>query len=257
MKEIYRQKEEVISEREIGLNNQELYLLRLVMHNYQTIEITEFLEIQIDHYFYMINSIKSKLKCNTWYQVIIKCFKNGTLKQEDFIDEIIKKEAVIYSEVLADYLMNSDVALAYIAKLVKEFIVKCDNKLRDNNKENFSRTERDYLDLKFSGKDEEYVKKRLNRSVKEVDSLQEEILNKLSTNNWYSAFKKAFHLKIISKPDQLNLHIDVEATNTASKMISFYTFKNMKIKEKQLAVYHELLRYYTTIEFKFLEQADL
>lgn len=257
MKKSFKEMEEMISDREIALNNQEVYLLRLVIHDYKTFEIIDFLEIQIDHYFHMINSIKSKLKCNTWYQVIIKSFKNGTLKQEDFIDDIVKNEAVLYSELLANHLIKSGADLTHIAKLVKEFLVKCDIKLRDNNKENFSKSEQDYLDLKFKGKGEESIKKRLKMGSKEIETIQESVLDKLSSNNWFNAFKKAFHLEIVSKYDKLDLHIDIESTNTASNMISFYSFKNMSMKEKQLAVYHELLRYYTIIEYKFLEQANL
>lgn len=258
MKNVYKQKEEEINfNREIALNEKEVYLLRLFLHGYQTFEITDFLEIHIDQYFHMINSIKSKLRCITWYQVIIKSFKNGSLKQEDFIDDIVKNEAVFYSELLIEPSSKPEIELDYISKLVIEFITKCDNKLRFNNKENFSSSELDYLDLKFKGFEEDIIKKRLDRSLKEIETLEENIFYKLNTNNWFNALKKAFHLEIVPKHNILDLHIDVEATNTASNIVSLFSFKNMSIKEKQLAVYHELLRYYATIEFKFLEQADL
>ena len=240
-----------------SLSLTEVFVLRLTLHEYSDFEIIDFLEIELEGLFKTLNSIKYKLNANSFFQIVVVSFKKGFLNPEDFVNDIVKNQALLYSETITSYLVQPNIDTDIISNLVLEFYTQSEFKIRDNNKEHFSSLEQDYLDLKVKGVNEEVLEKRLKIGYKEADSMQQTLFKKLKTNNWYNALKNAFHLDMISKPNKLMRYTDIEVTNTMSNMISFYTFKNMVLKEKQLAVYNELIRFYTKLELFFLEQVDL
>lgn len=242
-------------EQSFDLTKKEIYFLRLVLHNYATFEILDFLEIEIDHYFFMITSIKSKLKCESWYQAILKSFKNNILKHEDYIDDIIKEEAERYSAIIInkqDYSINKELV---IESLIIEYSRDSSNKLKVNQTDKLNQDEEELIWLKYKGFKEGEILVKLNKNSSYLYSTEENVFSKLNVNNWFNTFKKAHLLETLIDEDNPKISISAEIKSTASKIISFFFLKNITDKEKQLMVYHELLNYYAKIQFNFLEQA--
>ncbi|WP_335973301.1 hypothetical protein [Gaetbulibacter jejuensis] len=248
---------EVISNRALNLNTTEVYVLRLILHGYSNFEIIDFLEIELDRLFKTIDSIKFKMGCTSWYRVIIKSFQLEVIKQEDFIDEIVKQQALIFSEKIATNIFVQKVSNKDVKKQIIEFYHHCNSVLKHNNKENFSVDEREYLKLKFKGLSNDNISGKLQLGNDKIDLVREGLFLKLKANDWYNNFKKAFQLEILNKEDYLSLDIELEAIDIAVNIISAFSLKNLSEKEKQLMVYDELLRMYTTIEFNYLSKALL
>jgi DNA-binding CsgD family transcriptional regulator len=239
------------------LNKTELYVLRLILHGYSNFEIIDFLEIELDQFFKVEQSIKFKLGCTSWYKVIIKSFQLEVIKQEDFIDEIVKQQALMFSEKITTKVSAQKVSNKEVKNIIIEFYQHCNTALKQSNKENFSIDEREYLKLKFKGLSNDSINGKLQLGNEQIDVVREKVFFKLKVNDWYNNFKKAFQLDILKKEDYLSIDIELEAIDIAVNIISAFLLKNLSEKEKQLMVYDELLRIYTTIEFNYLSKALL
>lgn len=241
----------------LKLNAREVYLIRLILHGFTAIEIKSFLEIELDQYFQTIAVIKLKLGCSSWYQVIIKGFKSHLLNHEDFIDNLVKQQALVSCN---DFFINRNLYVNNHNKIYQDllaFQLKCNQLLKQAKKEDFSIVEQQYLQLKFNGVANQFICEKIRLKPCQLDVLQENLFIKLQVNDWYNSFKRAFQFELLTKRDNASPHIDLETEDTVSNISSIFTIRSFNDKEKELMIYHELLKYYSKIEFQYLSQASL
>ncbi len=117
----------------------------------------------------------------------------------------------------------------------------------------FSNKELEYLRLKYQGVNEEDIAKEMKFKYKRDHSKMETlILNKLSVNNWYNAFRKAFNLQLLNRKDFLSIDIKEEVSAFSTKIVDALSSKELNEKEKELKVYLMLLSFYSKIEYNCL-----
>ncbi|TGV04481.1 hypothetical protein [Flavivirga rizhaonensis] len=117
----------------------------------------------------------------------------------------------------------------------------------------FSNKELEYLRLKYQGANEEEIAKELQFKYKrEHSNMETIILNKLSVNNWYNAFRKAFNLQLLNRKDFLSIDIKEEVSVFSTKIKDALLSKELNEKEKELKVYLMLLSFYSKIEYNCL-----
>lgn len=247
-------KSDLVYTKIVSLNSDEVYIVRLVLHGLTTNQIIDFLDISIDHYLNYINSIKTKLNCDTWFKSVIKCFDLGILKHEDFIDDLVKANALRYSEKLLDINIIQKQSLETITLTVVSFLEAANTALFKLNEEKFSIDEINYLKLKFGGMCNVKISKNFNFSNQQMIGFQEALFLKLAVNDWYNAFKKAFQLQIIQLDSKGITNQYKEAQNSAAYILAIFYSKSLSEKEKQLMCYNELLKAYALIEFSCLAQ---
>ena len=250
-------KNEMIINKTVSLNANEVYIVRLVSHGLTTVQITDFLAITTDQYLNYIKSIKLKLECESWFRAVLKSFKLGILKHEDFIDELVKVKALNYSFKLLKIVNEQKQTLEFVTLAIISFFEDSEKVFLELNTMEFLSQEINYLQLKFKGFDHIEMSKSFNFSESESFDFQERLFRKLEVNDWYNAFKKAFKLKIIDIDTNLNTNHFNEAGKVATNILAISLFKSLTEKEKQLMIYNELLKYYALVEFSCLSHVQL
>ena len=191
-------------------------------------------------------------------QAIIRGFELGILKKEDYIDSIIKEEALIYSEKILKNVNNETYSKEDYAGILMLFLSSCDCSMAKTLKKKYTRVEKKYLTLKFKGITDKDINRVLKLSSEDGNNLRKCIFSKLKVNDWFNSFKKAFQLKIIKKESYLTIsNLETETNKTALNILLINSDKKAAIKEKQLLIYQELLQLYGTIEFKYLSKSSL
>jgi DNA-binding CsgD family transcriptional regulator len=256
----YREVTAFIDNKKVFLSNNELYCLRLMLHEHSIFEIADFLETDISNVFVIRDSVIRKLNSETWYSTIIKAFQYNFLSRYDFVNPIVKQEAILFSHLLIEKIFgatNASKSVNYLRDAVTEFFNTCQAKLLAENKEHFSLNEKRYLELKFKGLTNDFIDKELKLKKGKTETISKDLFAKLQVNELFNSFKKAFHLELIPKDEDFVIYTEVEAIETASRIASLTSYTKNTIKEKELIIYHELIGYYTKVEFKFLRQAKL
>lgn len=121
----------------------------------------------------------------------------------------------------------------------------------------FNDKELDYLRLSYKGVDKEEIAKELEfKHKREHKDMEQLIWNKLSVNNWYNAYRKAFHLQLLSRKDFLFVNIRDEASTFSAKITNILFSVGLSDKEKELKVYLALLSFYTRVEYSYLLKGE-
>ncbi|GAA3613661.1 hypothetical protein Q4Q39_03400 [Flavivirga amylovorans] len=117
----------------------------------------------------------------------------------------------------------------------------------------FSNKELEYLRLKYQGVNEEEIARELKFKYKrEHSNMETLILNKLSVNSWYNAFRKAFNLQLLNRKEFLSIDIKEEVSVFSKKIKDALLSKELNEKEKELKVYLMLLSFYSKMEYNCL-----
>ncbi|MBB3123366.1 hypothetical protein FHS04_000863 [Mesoflavibacter sabulilitoris] len=239
------------------LNTKEIYFIRLVLHGYKTYDIVKYLEIEIEQYYKIINSIKLKLNCTSWYKVVIKSFELEIIKLEDFLDNLVKEEALLFEEEIMSKLIKEKVSNKEIRYLVSDFYNSCTSKLENLCTDVFSEEEKFFLRLKFEGNNDESIERKLKLEPEEVNTYQEKLFIKLQVNDWFNALKKAIQFGVLKIKDELHVDFEIHVYEVSVNMISINSFKNYSYKEKKLSIYLQLLRFYSKLELDYLSKASM
>lgn len=219
----------------IILNKNEIYCLRLSLHGYNTSKICDFLEVNIDTLYNIKKEIMYKLKCSSWYESILKAFQYNFLKHEDYISETVKEKILnlsnqILKNISAD--LNKE-SINYIISEILELLKSCNKKI-------FNKSFIINEDTWLKGITNYYINEQLNLTPSKT-------FHKI-----FNTFKNGFQFKKHNE-DIFLKNTEIQTIESASKIAFYISNKNnASDKEKELMVYHEIIRYYTKIEYNYL-----
>lgn len=246
-----------ITKHNLVLDSNNLFYLKLTLHGYTLFEIADFLEIELKDVFELRSCIEKKFNCSCWYNIFLKAFEYGILNQIDYVDDFIKKRALIYSEEIYLKLTSNYVNSKHVQYKIKQFLSSCDKKIdEETNKEILTPTQIRYIKYRFRGVLNQSIKDKLKLTSFDLNMLQVNIFKNLKVNNWYNAINKAFLFNILNRKEYLTVNIDKEVIELASKIISLKLIQTISEKEKTLIIYHDLLNLFLWIEFDYLSKAN-
>ncbi|GAA3651621.1 hypothetical protein [Flavivirga jejuensis] len=117
----------------------------------------------------------------------------------------------------------------------------------------FNDKELNCLRLTYKGLDKEDIAKELQfNSKREQTEMERLILNKLSVNNLYNAYRRAFNLQLLNREDFMTADIKKEASIFSEKIMDILFSIGVSDKEKELKVYLVLLAFQMKIEYSYL-----
>ena len=118
----------------------------------------------------------------------------------------------------------------------------------------FNDKELTYLSLEYQGVDKKDIARELcfNDERRVHNNIERFIFDKLSVNNWYNAFRRAFHLQLLNREDFLSIDIQKEASAVSSKIIEILHTSGISDKEKELSIYLALLSFQIKVEYSYL-----
>ncbi len=253
----------VIDRNIIILNHLEIFYLRLYIHNLNTLEISQFLEIDVPKVNRIRASIYKKYKTKNWTKIIAKAFMQNHLMKKDFIDEslktdILKQTKLVYEKCIQrndlDYSIEDlrrDLTRYYIdveVKLVEEY-----NRMEDDKK--LTENELVIIELKFNGFTNEIICDELGISESRLTQYSGDIYQKLKVTNWFNVYKKCLYYNLL-KIDNAAEIIKIEVHKSASRMFKLKYLTRLEQNEKKLTVYTNLIELYSNIEFGQLLSRD-
>ncbi len=117
----------------------------------------------------------------------------------------------------------------------------------------FNDKELTYLSLSYQGAKKKDIAKKLSfNNTRAHANMERFIFDKLSVNNWYNAFRRAFHLQVLNREDFLSVDIQKEASTISTKIMEILHSGAISDKEKELAIYLALLSFQIRIEYSYL-----
>lgn len=244
----------------IIINYLEIFYLRLIVHGLSTAEISEFLELDITKVYTLKSRISTKFQTENWTKIITQAFKQGHLNKLDFIEDIIKQEALKQTQVLFDIYIKIDkptLSFQDLKNAILEFYYQAElqmSNMYDNKDANDKLTVKEtaFLKLKYKGVPNSEISKRLNITNKELKQIKKDIFKKLSVNNWFNVFKKALQINVLEKSKNHSSNIDLKISDSANRMVRIKKLRRLELNEKKLAIYTEFLELYISIEFNNL-----
>lgn len=241
----------------VKLSSLELLTLRLLTHDYSEKQIIDFLDLTESSYNSTIKRIKNTLITVSMFDAQLKTFDSGMLKKEDYLPQLVKDEALVYSKIITEKIKEEVVSKEQLNGLIFLFLNSCKYNFLKNHTVNLSEEELKILKLSYKRTPKKHIQQELNISRTRLMTLKTEILNKLQVNHWCNVYKRALELQLLgSKSSENTINLDSEIVVHTSNMIAEHSSKNLLDKEKELAVYHSLLNFYATLEFNFLSQAE-
>lgn len=84
----------------VKLSSLELLTLRLLTHDYSEKQIIDFLDLTESSYNSTIKRIKNTLITVSMFDAQLKAFDSGMLKKEDYLPQLVKDEALVYSKII-------------------------------------------------------------------------------------------------------------------------------------------------------------
>ncbi len=239
------------------LTSREVYYLRLVLHGCRPVEICRFFNFEEEAGYSLEKKIKGKLNCKTVTSAIIKAFEINILDKYDFVDQLIKDRAVIYTDLISCKIEelteeNENERVNVLGMTVLEFYKECEIELQKKCKVVFELEEKNYLELKYINTQAGYIAEKLNLSINEINVLEKNILQKLETCEWFIGIRKVFEYGVLSRQHYISLDIHKEALECVSRILMFQQFNNLSKIEKKFAIYRLIITFYNTIEYDCL-----
>lgn len=238
------------------LRPNETHYLRLVLHGYKANDIRHFIDVREKVLSLYKKRIAEKLNCKTFGDAIIEAFKINILDKYDYVNSIVKDQALIYAEIVCNRINglgeNMNTSINALAIVILEFYNTCEVQLSIKNGKMFSSVEKKYLELCFNGYERNSIINILKLSPQNLTRLEKAIFKKLDTSEWFNCYKKVFELTILNRKDYITIDPYKEAIESASKMITMHSFSSLSDGEKQLAIYHQLIIYYNLLEYDCL-----
>ncbi|AUP81233.1 hypothetical protein [Flavivirga eckloniae] len=117
----------------------------------------------------------------------------------------------------------------------------------------FNDKELSYLRLRYQGINKDTIVEKLQlKNKKECAEIEKLILNKLSVNNLYNAYRLAFNLELLNREDFMMADIKKEASKFSEKITKILLSTKISDEEKELEVYLILLVFQMKIEYSYL-----
>ncbi len=234
----------------------EIYYLRLILHEFSHIQICDFLNLNPHTYNIYKKRIKRKLGCKTFTRAIIEAFRLNILDKYDFINPLIKNQAIIYTDTIFK-IVNAQKTygskeITNIRDIIIEFNDSCEKVLLTKSGISLTQEETHYLKNKF-----ENINSKLSMVLlpeKKV-FLESQIFQKLQTRIWFNAYRKVFNYGILKRLEYAYLNISIEALMCTSKILSLQSqtsFDSLIDKEKKSMIYFQLINFRNIIEYTCL-----
>lgn len=249
----------------ILLTSDELFYLRLFVHDFSDDMISEFLEVDRVKVYQLKYSLKSKFKKKNWRDIIVEAFNTNILNKQDFVDDVVRNTALEKTEtVLNKFVIHTygrshrkiDFSL-FITQAVYDFYSETQSRLRNKyNNICILDIEVNIIKLKYQGYTDTEIYKYINTSKHRLNEYYRSIRKKLHVTNWFNAFKICFYLNILMKSDDNFLNKSNEIENCSKNIMRIKALKRIDLKEKKLMVYNELVRLHTSIEYYYLLNKD-
>ena len=243
--------EEVIinDHKNFHLNEMEIFVSRLLPFGMTVIEISEFLEIEKEETFRLIDNLKQKVGYSTLFETTIQLFKLNVLNHFDYADHGTKRNALIISKsILNAKKSNSEIIdlNQFIYKNILSFFeitkfdIECE--LSINNR----RAILNDIVTKISRckTDELYQRKYANLRLKLFD-----ILN---VDNWYGAYKRMFDLRLNIDNKELGKSVKTEALVLAQEISQILSHSHFNEKEIESIFYFELVNLYNKLQYNYI-----
>lgn len=113
-----------------------------------------------------------------------------------------------------------------------------------------TKEEAKYLQLKFQGADTKTISKLLNIDRAEDTKMRNRVFEKLEVNNWFNAYRKAFH--VLDNDLYLSQALDAEINKCVKKIKNIDVQHGYIDAEKRAAIYSELLEFYSALKFNYI-----
>ncbi len=243
-----------------SISNVEIYFLRLTLHGQTSNEIAEFLDVDLERLYDIERGLLIKCDTSNWYNLVLKGFKLNLLKPEDFVNNTVQNAASLISCEISNLLDSKDseyISVNTIKDCCLNYLTHCYTKLKESNSVRFSKNEIEFLKLKFDGHGIDNLTKMLKLDDESIEKLKEQLFEKLGVLDWFNCYKKVFEYDIIQKQDYLDSELEVLATELSTKLITMQTFEHGSPKDRELYIYHNLLKFYHTIELEYLSKSKL
>lgn len=239
------------------LTTKERYFLRLITHGFETSDILSFLSLTNKNYFDYISTVKEKLNCKSWYQVTIKAFELKILDIEDYVDDLVKNQALLELKVIIN---NIDVSLLNFTTTKQNllnFHKNCVNTSNTKKSIKISNIEKDFLKLKFSGLDNNIIDLKLKLTKGYSNTIQSNLFKRLNVNNYYNLFKVVFQYDLIENNGLVQKDINLLCKSFSNKIMFIKSSNSLPDRDKEINVYHELLKFYALSELAYLKKINL
>lgn len=153
------------------LSTTEVLTLRLLTHDYSKAQILNFLELSSGNYTSLLKSIRSELRCANMFDVQLQALRSGILKREDYVPQIVKDEALVYSKMIFYKLKDEVISKEQINALVLLFFNSCKYNLKEQKNVSLTAQEQNVLELSFKKIAKTHIEKELNISRSKLASL--------------------------------------------------------------------------------------
>ncbi len=237
-------------------SRREIYFFKLIALNVDCKTISDFLELSKNEVVGLYNRIAAKTGKVNSFEIIDYAFREGILKEDDYVDLIVKKEAESTAVEICRYINSKhyDFSADYLKERIQNFLADCGDKLLDEHldltKNSLGQKRIALIKQKFNlvrDINTQYIEDPIFLGRESKDE-EDDLLKKMKVNCWYNAFRKAYHMKII-KTDTINaLDLQVRILELGNRIHQIKHAKLHRQKEKILLVYTNLIELYRFIE---------
>jgi hypothetical protein len=244
------------------LTYQELLIVRLSAHDYEPSAICAFLDVSLINLHLLKESIKTKLKCNNWYEVVIKAFKLNLIEKEDFIPEFVKDGALkcVENMMQSYYMFVLDKPYDYgqithkFKTLFLEFYKQSQHILFQKNKYDFSLKEIQFIEYTYLRYDSNTIETHLDLTPGEYVNLCYQLFLKLESDEWFNCIRKAFQYRLLSKEKYWNtFDMDLLIHKLVSNFLQWIDLEEtVLIKEIHGRMYKGIIKLYNHLEYNYL-----
>lgn len=237
--------------------------LRLVLHNYADKEIAQFLEMSLGKALRIKLSILNKFGTDDLRQVLFETFKQEVLNHSDFMEELVKEEALKFTnKIFLKTIMSSPSPFwpqNSVRKLILDFNNSCKERFLNeaSSLPRLKSSQIKFLQYYFNGKGETWIMETMKLSHKSYLSLERQILDFFSVNCMYNAVRKGLQYGIIKDDSNYIVGKQAHILNKAIESIS--SLRNLNLGSNQLHklhIFESLLEYYGLSENYLLFKED-
>lgn len=246
------------------LTREELFYLKLLVHNYSYKEMERFLEVQREQITRMEKDIKQKLNTSHCCDTIIKAFRMNILNTYDLVSDVVKSEVSMHAYILFDKYFAKKRILPKDTMTIKDDVLNllktCHKKIKEEHLKNgiseycLDPSEKNYLNMKYRSFKREIITRNIPFSKQQICEMETGILVKLQVNCWYNAYRKALELELLKRLDYNSSVMRVKLSKFEKYMLKTDKFKKFKEKMCVDVLYRELIALYNAIEYNTLHK---
>jgi len=257
MSRTYKIKKPIALDKAPILNSMELFYLRLFTHGLNSKAISEFLEIDQSKAYQIKKSIVRKFNTNNWVMIIAQSFKNKMLQQQDYLEPVVKAQALSYTQTIYKDLFcvnEVDQLQTRLRQCILNFYLTTNSKLKHyyfkkHTADKLTTKELKYLNYSYTDIKTEKILVELSLSNEDdLKRLKRSIFKKLDTNNWFNTFKKAIQYNLIDSLNNSESSLNALLTSSTNNVLRLRSLTRLSNPEKKLSIYNQLLELFSTIE---------